>query len=146
MLNLESKNIIIFHLLGLFCCFPQLLYCAFPPEWGAKSVGCLSELLASAQQFQQFIVGTHPSVKILFPLLHQQAGWDQAELISIRLHYLTQTTYGNVEHLDLFLFTQIKFLKNWNTPAYVLCYRNSQFLFWQAKATQFDKILWISYF
>lgn len=90
------------------------------------------------------------AVRTLFlsPPLRQQGGWDQApELRSILPCYLPQTAYGSTKHLDLFLFTHIKFLKNWKTPAFVLCYRNSQFLFWQAKATQFwHKNLWIRYF
>ena len=120
-------------------------YRHFPPAWTLLLFSLVSVLLFSSGMGRDIgclavwtpgiclaVLAVHSwdssSIRILFlfPLFHYWGGWDQTpELICILLHYLPQTTYGNVEHLDLFLFTQIKFLKNWKAPAFVLCFKKS---------------------
>lgn len=139
MLNLETENTILFHLLELFRCFLLLLPCAFPAGQGEKSVVWLSERwhllsILPAHIWDSSLCQDSP---LFLSSITREAGNQLLSLFAYFLCYLAQTTYGSVEHLDLFLFPQIKFLKNWKTLAFVLCYRNSQFLFWQANATKF---------
>ena len=149
MLNLETDIIIIFHLLDSSVVFPSCCVVLFP-QCGERSwLSCCLNPWHLLNSFSSSQMGLIPLSEFFFllPLRGQQGGWDPAsESICILPYYLAQTTYGNVEHLDLFLFTQSKFQKNWKTPGYVLCYKNSQFLFRQAKATHFwHKNLWLGY-
>lgn len=142
MLHLELKNTTLFHLLELFRCFPSCCVALFLQYGEKKLVVWLSELLASAWQFQQFRTGTHPSVRILFlfPLLRQQGGWDPApELICIlpitqlRQHMAMWNTWIYFSSLKLNSKKKKKNKKR-KTPGYVLCYRSSQFLFLLGKS------------
>lgn len=85
---------------------------------------------ASASQFQQLRAGTLSDAFLLFLWW---GGWDQAPvLICILLCYPAQTTYGSVELLDVFIFTQIpKKLENAS-----VCFVLQEFLvpFWVGKS------------